>query len=482
MRRLAATWRGVGLRLRTIRVRLTLWYLALLMSIIAVFCGFLYLRLAQNLRIAGDQALRLEFQQIGNTLDLDRGGPYLTRALQKLPSGMVVVLYSGNGARLEASSPNPLGSVLPVPTLQGQRQQSTLTTLHTSVDDDWRVLTAPVLLRGQPVATLQVAQSQDQYESALHELALQMAVAIPLALLLAAVGGGFLASRALNPIDSITRTAQKISAHDLTQRLRVPASPDEVGRLAATFDAMLDRLERAFSQQRQFIADASHELRTPLAVLATQADLALDRARRPEDYRSALQEIRQQAMQMTRLLAELLALARADNGNVTIDREDIDLTALVADIAATLAPLAEAGGVRLSTVAIAPIAISGDQARLTQLVVDLVDNALKHTPDGGNVALDVAAVGDRVVLRVADSGVGIAAEHLPHVFERFYRVDAARSRDEGGAGLGLAICRWIVMAHQGDIAVESTPGAGTTVTVSLPRTTACATATAEQWA
>lgn len=461
---------ALGLRLRTIRVRLTLWYLALLMIILTVFCGFLYLRVARNLRTAGDQALMLEFQQIGSTLDPDRGGPYLTRALQKLPSGMVVVLYNGSGARLEASAPSPLLSVLPVPTMQ--RPGARLTTLHTSIDDDWRVFTAPVLLRGQPVALLQVAQSQDQYESALHELALQIAVAIPLALLLAAAGGSFLASRALNPIDSITRTAQQISAHDLTQRLQVPSSPDEVGRLAETFDSMLDRIEQAFSQQRQFIADASHELRTPLAVLATQADLALDQARRPEDYRSALQEIRQQAMQMTRLLAELLTLARADYGNVTIDHEELDLTALVADTAATLAPLAEAAGVRLTTAAGAPVAISGDQARLTQLIINLVDNALKHTPDGGAVALEVAVAGERVVLRVTDSGAGIAPEHLPHVFERFYRVDAARSRDEGGAGLGLAICRWIVGAHQGDIAVESTPGEGTTVTVSLPLTSA----------
>ncbi|HEY8742776.1 MAG TPA: ATP-binding protein, partial [Chloroflexota bacterium] len=226
----------------------------------------------------------------------------------------------------------------------------------------------------------------------------------------------------------------------------------------------------AFSRQRQFTADASHELRTPLAVLAAQADLALDQARRPEDYRSALREIHQQAQQMAQLLAELLMLARADSGPVDIDHEMLDLTALVADTIATLTPLAETSGVTLSASAHLSVLITGDQARLTQLIVNLVDNALKYTPIGGCVEVSVRAMDGRARLRVSDSGVGIAPEHLPHLFERFYRADAARSRDEGGAGLGLAICQWIASAHQGTIAVQSTPGEGTTFTVSLPLT------------
>jgi len=343
-----------------------------------------------------------------------------------------------------------------------------LTTVSAAVGDDWRVLTTPVRSDGQTIALLQVAQSQDLSETALHQLALQMAVAVPLTLVLAALGGSFLASRALDPIDRITRTAQRISAEDLTQRLHLPPSPDEVGRLAGTFDQMLDRLEQAFSRQRQFTADASHELRTPLAVLAAQTDLALDQARRPEDYRAALREIHQQAEQMAQLLSELLMLARVDSGPVEIDHEGLDLTALVADTVATLTPLAEAGGVMLSAPSQFPAPISGDQARLTQLIVNLVDNALKYTPVGGKVEVRVNAVDGRALLQVTDSGVGIAPEHLPHLFERFYRADAARSRDEGGAGLGLSICQWIATAHEGTIAVHSTPGSGTTFTVSLP--------------
>jgi heavy metal sensor kinase len=467
-----ATLQRIAHLLRPIRVRLTLWYVALLMVILATFSAFLYVRLAQNLRDETDRALALEAQQIGSTLEMDHGGPFLSRALEQLPAGIVVVLYSPSEARLEASAQGRLTPALPPPSANQQRTFASLTTVSAAVGDDWRVLTTPVRSDGQTIALLQVAQSQDLSETALHQLALQMAVAVPLTLVLAALGGSFLASRALDPIDRITRTAQRISAEDLTQRLHLPPSPDEVGRLAGTFDQMLDRLEQAFSRQRQFTADASHELRTPLAVLAAQTDLALDQARRPEDYRAALREIHQQAEQMAQLLSELLMLARVDSGPVEIDHEGLDLTALVADTVATLTPLAEAGGVMLSAPSQFPAPISGDQARLTQLIVNLVDNALKYTPVGGKVEVRVNAVDGRALLQVTDSGVGIAPEHLPHLFERFYRADAARSRDEGGAGLGLSICQWIATAHEGTIAVHSTPGSGTTFTVSLPLTKA----------
>ena len=468
--RLIVALRRYSRRLHSIRVRLTLWYVAILLIILAAFSAFLYVRLAQNLREGTDRALTLEAQQIGSTLDLDHGGPFLSRALDQLPAGIVVVLYSPSGARLEASSHGRLTPTLPAPSLQPQRNFTRLTTVSAAIGDDWRVLTMPVLSNGRTVALLQVAQSEDLSETALHQLALQMAVAVPLMLVLAAFGGGFLASRALNPIDRITRTAQRISADDLTQRLHLPPSPDEVGRLAGTFDQMLDRLEQAFSRQRQFTADASHELRTPLAVLAAQADLALDQARRPEDYRAALREIHQQAVQMAQLLSELLMLARVDSGPVEIDHERLDLTALVADTIATLTPLAAAGGVTLTAPSLHPAPITGDQARLTQLIVNLVDNALKYTPVGGSVEVSVNVVDSQAQVQVVDNGVGIAPEHLPHVFERFYRADAARSRDEGGAGLGLSICQWIAIAHEGTIAVHSTSGQGTTCTVSLPLT------------
>jgi heavy metal sensor kinase len=249
----------------------------------------------------------------------------------------------------------------------------------------------------------------------------------------------------------------------------VPVTPDEVGRLAATFNRMLDRLERSFARQRQFTADASHELRTPLAMLTSEAELALSRERTADEYRQALSSVRSDADRMTRLVNELLLLARAEAGQEQLELEPLALDELAADVVEAMQPLAETRGVRLERGCLEAVRVRGDQSRLTQLLVNLVDNGLKYTPAGGRVTVSVGPEDGQAVLRVADNGPGIAAEHLPHLFERFYRVDKARSRAAGGTGLGLAISRWIVEAHGGQVSVASQTGAGTTFTVQLPR-------------
>lgn len=457
-------------RLLTIRVRLTLWYMALLLVTLAAFSAFLCLRLAQNLRDDTDDALRAEARQVGSTLLVTGEHPSLGSAMEQVPTGMVLALYDLHGVRLEADARAGVLPQLPAPQPQQMKGNPTIVSAHSKVGvDDWRVLTYPVMTAGHLVAVLQVAQSQEPAERALRQLVLLMAIAIPAVVVVAGAGGVFLAGQALGPIDRITRTARRISAEDLSQRLNLPAGTDEVGRLAGTFDQMLDRLELAFARQRQFTADASHELRTPLAALAAQAELALEQVREPEAYRGALAEIQRDAQRLTELLAQLLVLARADSGHARVEQEPLDLTALAADVVATLTPLAEAGGVNLAAEGGAPALLTGDQTRLTQLIVNLVDNALQFTPPGGRVRVSVTTTAEEVQLQVTDTGAGIAAEHLPHVFERFYRVDAARTRDDGGAGLGLAIAEWIAQAHGGRIGVDSTAGQGTTFSVLLPR-------------
>ena len=278
----------------------------------------------------------------------------------------------------------------------------------------------------------------------------------------------FLASRALGPIDRITRTAQRIGGQDLSERLHLSPSSDEVGRLAATFDQMLDRLQGAFQRERQFTADASHELRTPLAMLAGHAELALERTRRPAEYRQALHDIVDDAARLRQLLSELLMLARAEGGREDIPQEPVALNELALDVVEAMTPLAEAHNVTLGLGEVQAATILGDQTRLNQLLINLVDNAIKYTPAGGHIQVAVPGGGGWTRLTVADTGLGIPAEHLPHVFERFYRVDAARARAEGGSGLGLSIADWIARAHGGRIEVASTVGVGTTFTVWLP--------------
>jgi heavy metal sensor kinase len=330
------------------------------------------------------------------------------------------------------------------------------------------VLTTPVTENGIQFGILQVGRPVGEVDATMRQLALLLALAVPLTLLVASAGGLFLAGRALDPIDRITRAAAAIGADDLSRRLNFRGSRDEVGRLAATFDRMLDRLDRSFRRQRQFTADASHELRTPLTMLASEIDLGLERKRTPAEYQELLRSLREDAARMTQLVGELLTLARADAGQQLLTREELDLGELISSVVQAMQPLALQRGVQLSEHVQPRVTVSGDQTRLAQLVINLVDNALRYTSAQGRVNVAVSSQAGWAELRVEDAGVGIAAEHLPHLFERFYRADTARARTDGGSGLGLAIAHWITEAHGGQISVESEVGHGSTFIVRIP--------------
>lgn len=465
MRELLPRLRRAFISVRTLRARLTLWYVALLALTLVAFSTFLYLRLESELRAAGERALAAEAQREMATIDVQNGRPSIGGGTDQAATGMALVLTDATATVLDTAGP-PLTLPLPRATLrQAAAGHATLRTVQL-LGNDWQVRTQPVTENGRLIGILQVAQSQQVEEAALWQLKAVIALAIPMTLLAASAGGWFLASRALGPVDRVTRTAQRLGAEDLSARLHLPETHDEVGRLAATFDGMLDRLERAFQQQRQFTADAAHELRTPLALLTSRADVALERPRHPAEYRRVLTELRADADRMTQLLSAMLTLARADRGREELVYEEVDLAALVDDVTASMQPLAATRSVELSAGELAPLVVPGDQTRLTQLLVNLLENAIKYTLSRGKVQVSLAQTADGAVLTVSDGGIGIAPEHLPHLFERFYRVDPARGA--GGAGLGLAICRWIVEAHGGQISAASSVGIGTVVTVQLP--------------
>jgi heavy metal sensor kinase len=451
---------------RSIRVRLTLWYVVLLGVILLAFSSFLYVSLSRSLHEEVDRSLIGEAQRQLASLDLENGRPNLGEPTVEL--GTTTILYDATGQRVLASAANQPLPRLPAALAAAARGQDTFATTLMPDGAEWRVLTVPVVEQGTVIGVLEVARSYAEVNAALHQLALLMALAVPLTLLLASAGGLFLAARALGPIDRITRAAAAISAEDLSRRLNFGEARDEVGRLAATFDGMLDRLDAAFRRQRQFTADASHELRTPLTMLASQIDVALDRRRTPAEYEQILGSLREDTTRMSQLLGELLTLARADAGQQLISREALGLGELVRNVVSAMQPLAAQREVELTENVGAPAMVEGDQTRLSQLLLNLLDNGLRYTSPGGSVSVSLAEDGRWAVLRVADTGVGIAAEHLPHVFERFYRTDAARARADGGAGLGLAICEWIAEAHGGQITVDSALGRGTAFTVRLP--------------
>jgi heavy metal sensor kinase len=291
----------------------------------------------------------------------------------------------------------------------------------------------------------------------------------PVALLLSAGLACWLARKALAPVDRLRRATESITADRLDRRLEAANPHDELGLLTQTINAMIARLERSFTEIRRFTADASHELRTPLTALRTQVEVALGKPLPPAELQQLLGSVLEELVRMSRLTDQLLALSRRDAGVEHMSTTPLDLVALVSGVADALQPLAEARGVRLRLDPEGPVRVAGDEGRLRQVFINLVDNAVKYTPAGGLVTVRVGQQDHAAVVTVADTGVGIPAEHLPHVFERFYRVDKARSRAEGGTGLGLSIARSIAQAHSGQIEMASTPGRGTVCTVTLPR-------------
>ncbi|MBI3875742.1 MAG: HAMP domain-containing protein [Verrucomicrobia bacterium] len=287
-------------------------------------------------------------------------------------------------------------------------------------------------------------------------------------LALGLAGGWWVAHRAIRPIADISAAAREIAAGKLDRRVSVAETDNELGQLAEVLNNTFDRLQSAFARQAQFTADAAHELRTPIAVLISEAQTALARERAPGEYREAVEECLAVAQQMRRLTESLLDLSRFDSGQETLAKEPVDLAAIASDSAALVRPLAEQRGVKL-VCETQPAPCLGDAQRLGQVANNLLTNAICYNRDGGEVRVKTFVEGSSAVLEVSDTGQGIAAGDLPHIFERFYRADKARTRVAGHAGLGLAIVKAILDAHSGSISVASEPGKGSTFTARLPQ-------------
>jgi heavy metal sensor kinase len=331
-----------------------------------------------------------------------------------------------------------------------------------------RVLNAEIKVGGQTFL-VQVAAPLDDFYEALHRFGTLLLVSIPILLLCAAGGGYWMSQRALAPVDQITQTARSISVQNLSSRLVVPKTRDELQRLSETLNSMLERLEAAFRKITQFTADASHELRTPVALMRTRAELSLRKLRSAEEYRDALTQVHSELVKISSLVEKLMLLARSDYGAETLQLAPSNLAEIVRETCNQGATLAESKQIEFHTqIPQRPLWIEGDPNALGRLFLILVDNAVKYTPPGGRVEVVVRDEDGFAVSMIRDTGIGIAAEDLPHVFERFYRADKARSRELGGVGLGLAIGRWIAEAHAGTIEVQSSPGHGSVFQVRLP--------------
>lgn len=319
-----------------------------------------------------------------------------------------------------------------------------------------------------PTVEIVVGYPLTEIEQTLAELFMTLKVGLPLVLIVAVLGGYWLARYSLRQVDVLTRAAQEITAHHLSVRLPMPPVNDEIARLTATLNDMIARLEQSFQQIQQFTSDASHELRTPLAILIGELELMLRRQHTTEEYQTAIASALEEVMRLSKVVEGLLELSRAESGQVSIETELVNFSDLVTEVCQDFSFLAEERSIALECNIQPFIQILGDRTRLRQVLINLLDNALKYTPAGGTVRVELRLEQPMVYLNVSDTGIGIPSEDLPYIFDRFYRVDKARSRKIGGVGLGLAIVRWIVEAHGGTITADSSEGVGTTFRVQLP--------------
>jgi heavy metal sensor kinase len=309
---------------------------------------------------------------------------------------------------------------------------------------------------------------EERVEQQLSEIAVVLVLGLPIIVGLAGVGGYLLAQRALAPTDHLAAEARRITADRLHERLSVPNPHDEIGRLAAVINDTFARLESSFEQLRRFTADASHELRTPLSVIRGIGEMGLRETRTPQEYKDAVGSMLEEVDRLTRLVDTLLQLSRGDAGTIRLSREVIDLGDLVRDVASALGILAEERQQHLEVTAAANVRVSADRLVLRDALTNLVDNAIKYSPTGATIVIGADGDRDRATVTVADQGRGIPPEHRDRIFDRFYRIDEGRSREMGGAGLGLAIAKWAVEANGGTIALKSAR-VGSVFTISLPR-------------
>ena len=450
-------------RLKTLRVRFALWTSSLFLAILAFFGVYVYFSMARGLSAAMDNSLTINASQVAAGLNIANGKLILSDSLMEAPenadlrgSGFTIRILSPQGVSIQE-----FGSFRNLPV---SLDQSFATFSDPAANITVRIYSQPVYDNNQLVAIVQVAQSLDDIQNTLQRLLVTLLVSVPILVIIAGVSGYFLAARALAPIDQITSTTRRISGEDLSARLNIPVTDDEVGRLTQTLNDMLARLDDSFQRERQFTNDASHELRTPLTAMQAILGVIREKRRTPKEYEQALDDLNEETDRLRTLVENLMRLARGEKRSNNL-HSMIDISTLISDVADSLRPLAEIKNLILACDIPEHLKTVGDSDELIRLFVNLLDNAIKYT-EHGKISITAQKNAKEIVINIEDTGIGISLEHLPHIFDRFYRVE--ESRVTRGAGLGLAIAQEIAIAHHGIIEAHSIRGGGTTFTVRLP--------------
>jgi heavy metal sensor kinase len=470
-------------RFRLIRFRLTLTYTIFLASAFALFSLGILFGLNHILNDNYDQKMQAAADQIVSQYSIQPKyhtyptyGVSLT-ILKRTVGGDQAPLATDNYTFLDslgrpihgqAKSPDP--KITTDPKLKQTITKSLTSDTPQSLtvkgnNGDTNLIVYPT---GADQAVLVFESSRQGVEDTINLMKEIMLLAVVVMTFFSAIGAWILTGRVLRPIDRMSERVRRISIRDLSERFHMD-QPDELGRLASTFDDMIARLQASVERQKRFTSDASHELRTPLTVMQADIDLALRRPRTVVEYRGTLESAQEEVTRLSRIVSDLLVLTRLDTDAAFVEHEPVALDELLDSVVSGLQPLARDRDINLNYWFSAPVTIMGDVTRLKQLFINLLDNALKYTSALGEVRVALESLPDAIHIIVSDTGMGIGCEHLPHIFERFYRTEQARARSHEGTGLGLAIAKSAVQAHHGDIDVVSRLGFGTTFTVTLPR-------------
>ena len=452
-----------------IRWKLTLWYGLVLAVLLAGFSTVVYGTLRHQLMERMDQGLTEELADVRYEVGRAADAPGLLVWLDRRfahHEGFDFQIARADGTRLFASD-RLADRTLPLPPVAPDHPNPPNFETISAGQGRWRVVTVRVRGSEGPL-TVQVARSLAEFDHETAELLWAFLLAGPLTVGATLAGGYYLAGRTLAPVERITETARSISGERLDRRVPVANPGDELGRLAATLNEMLDRLERSFAEMQRFTADAAHELRTPLAVIRNEAEVALRTPRSVEEYTRVLEGLLEEVVRLSEMADQLLFLCRQDAGLNPPAHKNVPLDELLRAVTDTMRPVAEAKGLALILGDNPPCAVRGDANQLRRVFYNLLDNAAKYTATGGTVRVASHCVGGEVVVSVTDTGIGIAAEHLARVFDRFYRVDPSRAGETGGAGLGLAICRAVVRGAGGTITATSAEGQGSIFEVRFP--------------
>lgn len=454
----------IRIKPRGVRARLTLWYVGVMLVVLAVYAGAVYTVVRNNSFETLDNRLKGDFDWAYDMLALRPDGtiaPYDETGEGDSPWFQV---YSPDG-RLLYSTPEARRNPVPASDKLASIPDERIISVP-DVNPPYRIMSGAAQIGRRPVV-LQVALSEASILQDQRQLLYILLLGLPVGVALAGVGGYALARRALAPVDRMVERARSINAEQLNARLPVDNPDDELGRLASVFNDTFSRLEASFERMRHFTADASHELRTPLTAIRSVGEVGL-RGRRDESaYREIIGSMLEEVDRLALMVDRLLMLSRADSGDAKLAIDVVDLGALAGEVAEQLSVLAEEKGQSIKVHCDPVSSWVGDRVVLRQALMNLVDNAIKYSPEGGSIEVHVAQATEGVAIDVSDTGPGIPEELQGRIFDRFYRVDKARSRGNGGTGLGLAIAKWAVEVNGGHLTIEPSNGAGSRFRISL---------------